>query len=193
MVFLVASLGIFTVIQALIAIIFSSQFLTLPRNIPSRTFDIFGGTITEGQIATLAATFLIMLILGFVLRRTFIGKSIRAVSDDEEIAQIVGVNSERIVGTVFFLGSTIGGIAGIAIGFDTGVQPTMGMSILLPGVIATIIGGVGNVYGSVLGAFLLAIVENIAGWYFPGAWREALSLLLFTLFLFLRPQGILQK
>lgn len=193
-VLLVASLGVLTVVQAIIAIIFSSQFQTLSRNIGGqRTFDIFGGVITQTQTLILVAGLAIMLFMGLVLKYTLFGKAVRAVSDDEEVAKIVGVNSERIMEWVFFIGSAIAGLAGIAVGFDTGIEPTMGLSLLLKGVIAAIIGGIGNIYGGVLGAFFLAIIENLGAWQFSGEWKDAIAFGVLIIFLLFRPQGILPK
>jgi len=193
-VLLIASLGVLTVIQAVIAILFSSQFQTLSKDIgDTRIYQIFGGVMTETQVLILAAGLVVMAALGFVLRYTMFGKAIRAIADDEEVAQIVGINSERIIGIVFFVSACIAGLAGIAVGFDTGIQPTIGLSILLKGVIAAIIGGLGDVYGGVLGAFLLAFIENAAAWQFAGEWKDAIAFLILIVFLLFRPQGILKR
>ena len=69
----------------------------------------------------------------------------------------------------------------------------MGMGLLLKGVIASIIGGVGNIYGGVLGAFLLGLVENLGIWKIPGEWKDAVSFLLLIAFLVFRPQGIIKR
>lgn len=193
-VLLIASLGVFTVIQAAIAILFSSQFETLSRDFGGGHFyRVFEGVITDTQVAILSVSFLLMFTLALVLKLTMFGKTIRAIADDEEVTQIVGINSERTVGIVFFIGSAIAGIAGIATGFDTGIQPTMGMALLLSGVVAVIVGGVGNIYGGVLGAFFLAAVENIGVWFISGEWKFAMIFLVLILFLLLRPQGIFSK
>lgn len=190
-VLLIASLGVLTVIQAGIAILFTSEFHTLSRDdAGERVFSIFGGAITETQVIILICALAVMMAMGLALRYTMFGKAIRAIADDEEVAQIVGVNSERLIGIVFFIGGAIGGAAGIATGFDTGLQPTLGLSLLLKGIIAAIIGGLGNAYGGVAGALLLAVVENVGVWYISGEWRDAIAFGLLTVFLLFRPQGI---
>ncbi|OGG54035.1 hypothetical protein A3C20_02990 [Candidatus Kaiserbacteria bacterium RIFCSPHIGHO2_02_FULL_55_25] len=192
-VLLVASLGVFTVAQGLFAILFSSQFQTLSRDIGSeRLFSFFGGIITQTQVLILLVALSIMIVLAYTLKYTPFGKAVRAISDDEEVAQVVGINSEKLLGIVFFIGAAIGGLAGIAAGFDTGIQP-MGMALLLSGVIAAIVGGVGNVYGGVLGAFMLAFAENIAAWHIGGEWKFAVAFGILIIFLIFRPQGIFPK
>ncbi len=194
MILLVASLGAFTAIQAIIAILFTSQFQTLSLNVGvQRIYEIFGAVITQIQLIILISGLVIMGILGLILKKTMFGKAIKAVSDDEEVAKIVGINTNKIIGRVFLIGSAIAGFAGIMIGFDTGIEPTMGMNLLLKGIIASIVGGVGSLYGGVLGAFLLGFVENFGIWKISGEWKDAIAFGLLIIFLLFRPQGIIKK
>lgn len=194
MILLVASLGLFTALQAVIAIIYSSQFQTLSTNVANtKVFEVFGGVITDVQVAILVSSLLIMAGLAYVVEKTKFGKAVQAVSDDEEVAKIVGIRTNKVIGKVFIIGSAIAGVAGIAVGFDTGIEPTMGMALLLKGVIAAIIGGVGNVYGGVLGAFLLGFVENFGIWKISGEWKDAIAFGLLIIFLIFRPGGIIRR
>lgn len=192
-VFIVAALGVMTSVQAIIAILFSSQFQVFPKTINTETFDIWGGIITGVQLIILVSGILIMLLLVSVLKFTKFGKAIKAVSDDPEVSKIVGIDTDSIISKVFFIGSCIAGLAGILVGFDTGIEPTMGFSLLLKGVIASIIGGVGNIYGGVLGAFLLGFIENFGIWKISGEWKDAIAFSVLILFLLFRPSGILGK
>ena len=194
MVLLVGSLGTFTAIQAIIAILFTSQFQTLSQSAGAgKVYDIFGGVITEVQLIILICGLVIMAVMACVLKFTIFGKAVKAVSDDEEVSKIVGINTPKIIGWIFFIGSSIAGLAGILIGFDTGIEPTMGMSLLLKGVIASIIGGIGNIYGGVIGAFFLGFVENFGIWKISGEWKDAIAFCVLIIFLLWRPQGILKK
>lgn len=198
MVFLVASLGAMTAIQAIIAIIFSSQFQTLSVGSgfgsgETKVYEFLGGVITEVQVVILISAIIIMLVLGWVLKKTRFGKAVRAVSDEEDVAKIVGIDTNKIISKIFFIGSAIAGYAGIMVGLDTGIEPTMGLSLLLKGVIASIIGGVGNIFGGVLGAFVLAFVENFGIWKISGEWKDAIAFIVLIIFLIFRPQGILKK
>lgn len=194
MVLMITSLGFFTAVQAVIAILFTSQFQTLHTfGSSEQVYTIFGGVMTQVQLSILLSGFVLMLLLVGLLRWTRFGKVIRAIGDDEEVAQMSGVDTGRVVGKVFFVSSAIAGLAGILIGFDTGIEPTMGMSLLLKGVIASIVGGIGNVFGGVLGAFLLGFVENFGIWKISGEWKDAIAFVLLIVFLLWRPQGILGK
>ena len=194
MVLLVASLGAMTALQAVIAILFSSRFKTLSGNVDTqKLFTILGGVITQTQLVILLSVALIMIGLVVLFCKTQFGKAIRAISDDEEVARIIGINTNKIIGYVFFIGSAITGFAGILVGFDVGIEPTMGLNLLLKGVIASIVGGVGNIYGGVLGAFLLGFVENFGIWKISGEWKDAIAFALLIVFLIFRPRGIMNK
>ena len=145
MVLLVAALGIMTALQAVIAILFTSQFQTLSSGMETKVYDIFGGVITNIQLVILISVIIIMFGLGILLKYTKFGKAVRAVSDDETVAKIVGINTDKVISAIFVIGSAIAGYAGIMVGLDTGIEPTMGLSLLLKGVIAAIIGGVGRI------------------------------------------------
>ncbi len=194
MALLIASLGAFTALQAVIAILFTSQFQILWQNYSTqKIYEIYGGVITQTQVVILMSGILITTALVFILKKTLFGKMVRAVSDDEEAAKIIGINTNKIISRVFIIGSAIAGLAGILVGFDTGVEPTMGMSLLLKGVIASVIGGVGSIYGGFLGAFLLGFAENFGIWKISGEWKDAIAFALLIIFLLFRPQGIMRK
>jgi len=194
LVLLVASLGVFTVLQAVIAILFSSQFQTISSLWPdNKVYEFNGAIMTQVQIVMLLAGLIIAALLAFVLKKTMFGKAVKAIGDDEEVAKIIGVDTNKIIGKVFFIGSAMAGLAGILVGVDTGLEPTMGLELLLNGIIAAIIGGLGNLYGGVLGAFLLGFVENFGIWKIPGEWKAAIAFGLLIIFLLFRPQGIIKK
>ena len=194
MAFLIASLGAFTALQAVVAILFTSQFQTLWQNYSTqKIYEIYGGVITQTQLIILVSGIFITAVLVLVLKYTLFGKMVRAVSDDEGAAKIIGINTNKIISRVFIIGSAIAGLAGILIGFDTGVEPTMGMSLLLKGVVVSVIGGVGNIYGGFFGAFLLGFAENFGIWKISGEWKDAIAFALLIVFLLFRPQGIIKK
>ena len=194
LVLFVSSLGAFVTLESLLAIFFTSRFeiLPLPKKFQA-VYEIGGGAITLLQLASIIIAFLFFILLIFIMKRTKFGKAVRAISDDEEVARIVGIDTKKVVGQVFFLGSSLGGVAGILIGFDVGFQPTSGLLVLLEGAIASIIGGIGNIYGGVVGSFLLAFVENFGIWKVAGEWKIAITLGVLIGFLLYRPQGIIKK
>lgn len=194
MIFLVASLGAFTTIQAVIAILFTSQFRTLSAG-PGlqNVYQIFGASLTKTQLWIMIAGVALSAGLALLLPQTKFGKVIRAVSDDAEVAKMVGINTEKIIGYAFFIGSAVMGLTGILVGFDTGLEPTMGFTLLLKGMVAAIVGGIGNLYGAVLGSLLLGFAENFGIWKLSGEWKDTIAFVLLIVFLIFRPRGIVQS
>jgi len=192
LVLIVSSLGIFTAVQAIIAILFSTQFQIINRYAP-RVYPIFGGVITRVQLIIFLAVITVAAGLAVLNKKTKFGRAVRAISDDEEASKIIGINTEKIIGRVFFIGSAIAGLAGILAGFDTGIDPNMGLRLLLKGIIASIVGGIGNLYGGILGGLFLGLAENFGIWKISGEWKDAIAFAVLILFLLFRPQGILKK
>lgn len=194
LVLLVASLGALTALEAVIAILFTSQFRTLSFLVGTPgILHIGSGVMTYVQVGILAASVLVLIGSWLLLTRASFGRAVRAVSDDEEVAKIVGINTDKIIALIFLIGSAVAGLAGILAGMDTGIEPRMGFALLLKGVIAAIVGGIGSVYGGFLGAFLLGFAENFGIWYISGEWKDAIAFAILILFLLFRPQGILGK
>ena len=194
LVLLIASFGAFTVLQASIAILFSSRSQTLSKDGDiSQVFTIVGASITETQILIILSAILVSCGLLILLRFTKFGTMVRAISDDEEVSKIIGINTNTIIGITFFIGSAISGLAGILIGFDTSLTPNMGLVPFLKGVIAAIVGGVGSVGGGVIGAFLLGFIENFGIIAINGAWKDAIAFSVLILFLLFRPRGIIKS
>lgn len=194
LVLFIASLGIFTVIQAVLAMFFTSQFQTLdPASAAQGVYQFAGAAVSRVQLIIIFSAAIFFAGLTLFLKHTNFGKAVRAISDDEEVARMVGINTDKVIGYVFFIGSAIAGLAGILIGFDVGIQPTMGLLVLLQGAISSIIGGIGNIYGGVMGSFLLGFAENFGIWKIAGEWKVAISFGLLILFLIFRPEGIMKK
>ena len=131
-----------------------------------------------------------MILLWIFIQRTKLGKAMRAVSDDPMAASIVGINTNRLILSSFAIGSALAGVAGILISLETNIEPTMGFPAILKGIIASIIGGAGNIPGAMLGGFLLGLAENLGIWKIQAGWKDCISFLILIIFLLLRPGGI---
>lgn len=190
-VMMIASLGILTVVQAVIAIIFTSNIQTLSAS--NVTLAFFGITVTYVQVTMVVCAILAYTLTYILLSRSSFGIQIRAVSDNEELAitSQLPVAKIRTMATIF--GVSLGVIASILYGMDTSIDPYMGMQLLLKGTIVAIIGGLGSMMYGVVGAILLAIVENLAIWYIGGEWKDAIAFLVLIIILLWRPTGILKK
>jgi len=191
LVLLIASFGIFIFLQNLIALLFGNQILTIRTGPIKEGYSILGAVITQNQIIILIVSIVLMFLLWFFIIKTKLGKAMRAVSDDSIAASVVGINPNKTILKTFALGSALAGAAGILISLETNIEPTMGFSAILKGIIASIIGGIGNIPGALLGGFFLGIVENLGIWHIPAGWKDTIAFAVLILFLLFKPGGIL--
>lgn len=191
LIFLLASFGVFIFLQNLIQLIYGAQILTIRTGEIKEGHQFLGAVITDTQIVIMIVSIVLMLLLWFFIQKSKLGKAMRAVSDDETGANVVGINPENIILISFAIGSALAGAAGILISFETNIEPTMGFTSLLKGIIASIIGGIGNVPGAVLGGFSLGIVENLGIWQISAGWKDCIAFVILIIFLLFRPYGIL--
>ena len=190
LIFMLASFGVFILLQNLIALIYGNQILTLRTGPIVEGYHIGGAVITQIQIWILVFSCILMIILWLFIQKTKIGKAMRAVSDDPVAANVVGIDPERIITWSFIIGSALAGAAGILISLETNIEPTMGFNALLKGIIASIVGGIGNIPGAVLGGFFLGLAENLGIWKIQAGWKDSIAFAILIIFLLLRPGGI---
>lgn len=187
--FLIASLGIYVVLQNLISLYFGDD----AKIISSKEINVgnlfLGAYITNIQIITIVASTIIFISSSLFLRLTLIGKSIRAVASNKELSNIYGINSDRIIFISFCIGSALAATAGILSALDTNMTPTFGFNLLLYGLVAMIIGGVGSTKGLIAGSLLVAASQHLAAYYIDTKWMDAITYAILILFLIWRPLG----
>ncbi len=149
--------------------------------------------ITPIQGLIIATSLAIMAGLYLLLRYTKLGKAIRAVADGISLAEISGINSNLVISAVFAISSALAAASGALIGMDTNLQPTMGFIITVKAFAAVVLGGLGNLYGAIAGAFLIGIAENLGVWYIQPVWKDSIAYGILILALFFRPSGIFGK
>ena len=193
LIMLVASLGILLAITAFITIVFHSAPRPLPEAFGSAPWKIGGANIKGFNIFTIGMAVAGFLALLFLLKQTALGKAIRAIGDDEEVSKVVGINTTAVIAVVFFIGAVYAAMAGLLSGHDTAIQPRMGLLLLLKGWIASVVGGIGNIYGAIVGGFVLGLTEQFGIWDLAGEWRDAISFILLILFLSFWPRGLLPR
>src|SRR5574342_42074 len=163
---------------------------------------LFKGSIRLGELivagdrlAGALIAFATIGILIFLLYRTYLGKGLRAVAQNPEAASIVGIKVLRMRSVGFGIGVTLAGIAGALFGPIFLVNPEMGTSFAVKAFVIVVLGGMGSVTGSILGAYILAIVESFGSILLPDptralAYKDAYGLLLLVVVLLVRPQGL---
>lgn len=191
LVFLIASFGIFIFIQNLLQLIYGAQILTIRTGPVKEGHHFLGAVITDTQILILVVSILLSAGLWLFVKKTKLGKAMRAVADDPLAASVVGINPERIILAAFAIGSALAGAAGILISLETNIEPTMGMNAILKGIIASIIGGIGSIPGAMFGGLFLGIAENLGIWKISAGWKDCIAFVILIVFLLFRPGGIM--
>lgn len=199
---LVTSLGVSFLLQSIILMTFGPNIRTYETGQHvSVSYSFFNNAIriTQNQIIIIVATAFILGGLYWFLKHTRTGKAVHAVSDNREVAAILGIHPDKIIMIVFGLSSAIAAIAGILIANEQNLYPTMGFLLVIKAFTAVIIGGLGNITAGVIGGFLLGIIENltigitIAGVSIPTSFRDGVAFLILILILIWKPTGLLNK
>ena len=174
-------------------IVFQSAPRPLPDAFGSDPWTIGGANIKGFNIFTVGVALVGFVGLMLFLKKTAFGKAVRAIGDDEEVSKVVGINTTVVISIVFFIGAVFAALAGVLSGHDTALQPRMGLLLLLKGWIASVVGGIGNLYGAIVGGFVLGMVEQFGIWDLAGEWKDAISFVLLILFLSFWPKGMLPR
>jgi branched-chain amino acid transport system permease protein len=188
---LIASLSLLIFFVSLILAIFGSSTKTLSVSRNNFTIDTGFFTITFIQIIVIASAIISFFVMWFILKKTKLGKAMRALSDNKDVSQVVGIDPEKIYNYTFIISGIMGGIAGVLIGLEQNLFPRMGVLVIVKGFISAVVGGITSVPGSILGGFLIGLVENLGIWFLPSGYKDAISFTILLAFLLFRPQGLL--
>jgi branched-chain amino acid transport system permease protein len=159
-----------------------------------RTWRIQVGVVNVSVLVVvmIAVAGLMMWGLHALVQRTTLGRSIRAVAEDREMAAIMGVNVRRVIAVTFFLGSALGGAGGVLVGlYYTQIDFFMGYSAGLKAFTAAVLGGIGNIRGAMLGGLILGLVESLAVTFMNPAYKDIVAFVVLILTLVFRPTGLL--
>jgi branched-chain amino acid transport system permease protein len=162
-----------------------------PGVLGQAAFDFLGVRMTLVQIAIIAAAGVVVAGLLLLLKRTRLGTAIRALAEDEEAAQLMGVRTNVVAATVSFLSGALGAVAGALIGLNyDAVEPYMGESMMLRGFAAIVLGGVGDVRGALAAGLILGLLETFTAGYVASSYKDAVSFALLVVTLWIRPTGL---
>jgi branched-chain amino acid transport system permease protein len=159
--------------------------------------QVGGVTIQRSAVFTVAALAVCAVLLWFFINRTRLGRGMQAVSQDPDTARLMGINVDRIIVVAFALGAVLAAIAGVSQGLqNNNIDFRMGFLAGLKAFTAAVLGGIGNVYGAVVGGLVLGVVEAMATQYIPGqfggsTWKDVWAFVILILVLVFRPQGLL--
>ncbi len=197
---MIGSIGASLVMVSIVEGVFGVDTRRFPDSaLDPRPFFLGGAgglRVSRAQILIVAAAVLLTCALGLFIRRTRMGKAIRAVAADQKAARLLGIDVNAVVIVTFLAAGALAGAAGILVGLATSnIAPGMGSQIELRGLAVVILGGMGNVEGAVLGGLILGLAETFAIAYLPGGsdLKDAVAFFILFLILLVRPNGILGR
>jgi len=156
-----------------------------------QSWNLFGGvSITAIQVTVIATAGVVLVAVATMLRTTLVGKTMRALSDSFDLAEVSGVNTKRVVIYTWLLAGSLAGLAGVLAAIYTTLTPNTGWFLLLSVFAAVVLGGIGNAYGALVGGLVLGLVQEWSTMLVRPTYKEAIGFLVLILVLLVRPQGI---
>lgn len=191
---LITAIGMSLFLQNLALLIFGSKTKRMPALFPQTQVDIFGVSVPLLTILTIAISVLFMVLLTLFIKWTKPGKAMRAVSQDQEAAQLMGININSVISLTFALGSALGALGGVfySVAYAQ-VYPMMGVMPGLKAFVAAVLGGIGNIGGAMLGGYLIGAIETFTNGYISTRWADAIVFSILIFVLLFKPSGILGK
>ncbi len=191
--FLISAIGASYFLSNLAGKEFGRYSVALPQPFDNHVaFTLWGAAISTYDIVILIAAVILLLVLDWMVSRTKLGRSVRAVAQDSEAASLMGVDVDRTIATTFILGGFMGGAAGVLVAIPSGVSYTMGFKPALLAFTAAVLGGIGNVRGAMVGGVVLGIVMSVPIYWLQQGWyQEVIGFSVLVLILLFRPTGLL--
>ena len=189
-VIMVSSIGAMIILINLVAMLFGNETKIINPGI-SGTITLGSILVTHTQMFQFFSALILFVLFFLFLKYSHFGIKTRAYRDDPVLSEVMGANTLKLKRTLFMLSSFFAAVASCLIAYDVGMNPYVGMPILLNAVVALIIGGVGRFEAPVLGGLIIGILQSFVVYFASARWQDAVTFSLLIVFLLLRPQGIL--
>ena len=186
------SIGLALVIRYGIQYFWGTELRNLDVN-KTDTVELLGLRIGRTQGIVILVGFITLLGTGLMLRYSLLGKRMRALSDDLDLAETTGIDTSRVILWTWVFAGAFAGLAGVLYGATTQLQPEMGFELLLPIFAAVVVGGIGDAFGALAGGILLGVVVEWSTLFIAAGWKSAVGFIVLILVLVIRPQGIFGK
>jgi branched-chain amino acid transport system permease protein len=197
---LITAIGVSIVLQNLAMIFWGREYRAFPALLPSGTHTFGGAVINDTQLIIIAVSLLVMAGLMVLVHRTQLGRAMRAVAENPAAAQLMGVDTNRVISVTFMLGSALAAVAGLMVSANYGiVHYYMGFILGLKAFTAAVLGGIGNLRGAMLGGLLLGLIESLGAGYIGGLtggflgsnYQDVFAFFVLIAVLVFRPSGLL--
>lgn len=186
---LLATGGLLFFLQSFTTLLFGIEFRNIGVRLP--VLEFFGVYISFARLLAFGTALIGMVVLYLFLKRTYIGTAIRAISQDREVMVLMGVNSRKIYLITSAIGGGLAGLAACLLVLQYDIHPAIGLSFGPITFMICVLGGLGNMVGGFIAAFILSQVIAIGGFYFQLEWGYVVAFVIFIVMMFIRPQGIL--
>ena len=186
-----ATFGLLLFFQNVVLALTRGENVSIDSAYSATVIELGSTNLSLTRVIVLVAVTLVALGLNLALRRTLIGKAIRAVAQDRQAARLMGINVERTYMLAFGIGAALAGLAGVLLAPIYTMAPQIGGNFILAAFAVVVLGGLGSVTGAFIGGFVVGIVESFAGFYIDPALKQAIWFLIFIAVLIVRPQGLM--
>jgi branched-chain amino acid transport system permease protein len=188
---LVSTIGAAIILQEIFTKLFTGEKTAFPPTIVSKNVNLGFITFNAAQPFIIILSLLFMLIIYYIIKKTMVGKSIRALSENPQTARLLGVPVTKIVVVTFAMASILAGIGGILVGTAYhSIYPLMGIEIGLKGLAIIVIGGMGNVLGAMVSGIIVGLMEVFSVAYISAPYKDAFAYGLMMVILVWKPEGL---
>lgn len=188
---LISSFGVALILRSVIQLIWGPDNIVYSSAI-QLPWRFAGLRLRPDHATILAATIALVVLLHLFLQHTRMGKAMRAMSDDPDLARVTGINTERVVIWTWAMGGGLAAAAGIFLGMDTRLNPLLGWNVLLPVFAAALLGGIGRPYGAIAGGFVIGIATEVSTMFMEPVYKPAVAFALIVILLIIRPTGLVR-
>jgi len=192
---LISAIGMSMFLQNYVLLAQTSDFLPFPELIPEFGFlNSVKSIISTNQFLILTTTAVVMVLLTIFIKYSRTGKAMRATSQDRDMAQLVGININKVISITFIIGSSLAAIGGVLISSHIGqINFYIGFIAGIKAFVAAVLGGIGSIPGAVLGSFVLGITESFGTGYISSDYEDAFAFVILIVILIFKPSGLLGR
>ncbi|MFQ5691565.1 MAG: branched-chain amino acid ABC transporter permease [Nitrospinota bacterium] len=189
---LISTIGVTIILQEAAHYFSGGEPLSFPETVRILNFDLGGIRINSVQLTIFGVSVFLMFVLHLFVKKTKMGKAMRATAESPTTAALLGISVHQVTIATFIIASALAGAAGVLVGLNyNAVTPGMGVSFAIKGFAIMLLGGLGNIYGAMLGGLILGGAEILSVGYLAPSYRDAFAFGLMILILIFRPSGIL--
>lgn len=188
---LITAIGVSYFLENGMSVLFSGDTRDFPQVIKQVNYEWFGIRITNIQLLIFATTIILMIILQLIVKKTKMGRAMRAAAADPVAAELMGININGTISFVFAIGSAMAGAAGVLIGlYYNSIEPTMGLTPGIKAFVAAVVGGVGSIPGAAVGAVIIGCLESLMQAIGFSAFKDAAVYVVLIIVLLFLPAGL---